>query len=165
MSAAGLDAGREGEAGDGVTNHLALTAAETANGIAHEQDLAEVIAAQCGAAKALAGAELTLDRDTVVGVHSKVGGAAVRRVRALFSSARALVFVLEFHFNVCCFQELVEGRRASPLCGEDRSGCCAACGLSGLPHGRAASKAGRGDREGLSGVCGADGCRWLGERC
>ena len=68
MPAAGFDAGREGEAGDGETDHLALTAAEAADGIAHEQYLAEVVAAQGGAAEALAGAELALDRHPVVGV-------------------------------------------------------------------------------------------------
>jgi hypothetical protein len=68
MPAAGFDAGREGEAGDGVTHHLALTAAEAPDGIAHEQDLAEIVAAQSGAAELLARAELALDRDAVVGV-------------------------------------------------------------------------------------------------
>jgi hypothetical protein len=68
MPAAGFDAGREGEAGDGVTDHLALTTAEAADGIAHEQDLAEIVAAQSGAAELLAGAELALDRNPVVGV-------------------------------------------------------------------------------------------------
>jgi hypothetical protein len=68
VSAARLDAGGEREAGDGVTDHLALTTAETADGIAHEQNLSEVVAAQGGTAKALTGTELALDRDTVVGV-------------------------------------------------------------------------------------------------
>ena len=68
VPAAGLDAGRDGQAGDGVTDHLALTTAETADGIAHEQNLSEVVAAQGGTAKALTGTELALDRDTVVGV-------------------------------------------------------------------------------------------------
>lgn len=51
VSAARLDAGRDGEAGDGVADHLALTAAEAADGIAHEQNLGEVFAAQAGAAE------------------------------------------------------------------------------------------------------------------
>jgi hypothetical protein len=68
VSPAGLDLGRDGEAGDGVTDHLALTAAKTADGIAHEKDLGEVFSAQGGAAKGLAGAELTLDRDAVARV-------------------------------------------------------------------------------------------------
>jgi len=68
MPAAWLDAGREREAGDGVTDHLALATAEAADGIAHEQNLGKIVAAQGGAAEVLAGAELTLDRNTVVGV-------------------------------------------------------------------------------------------------
>jgi hypothetical protein len=68
MPATGFDAGRDGEAGDGVTDHLALTAAKTTDGIAHEQDLGEVITAEGGAAKVFAGAELTLDLDAVQGV-------------------------------------------------------------------------------------------------
>jgi hypothetical protein len=68
VSAARLDARRESKACDGVTDHLALTAAETANGIAHEQHLADIVAAQGGAAEVLAGAELTLDRNAIEGV-------------------------------------------------------------------------------------------------
>ncbi|MGD0442501.1 MAG: hypothetical protein ABSA39_01065 [Edaphobacter sp.] len=62
------DARRDCEACHGVADHLALTAASTANGIAHEQNLADIVAAEGGAAEVLAGAELTLDRDSVVGV-------------------------------------------------------------------------------------------------
>jgi hypothetical protein len=51
VSAAGLDAGREGEAGNGITHHLALAAADAADGITHEKDLTEVIGSQGGAAK------------------------------------------------------------------------------------------------------------------
>jgi hypothetical protein len=68
VSATRLDARRESKACDGVADHLALTAAETADGIAHEQNLADIVAAQGGAAEALAGAELTLDWDAMVGV-------------------------------------------------------------------------------------------------
>ena len=87
MPAAGFDAGREREAGDGVADHLALTATEAADGIAHEQNLGEVVAAQGRAAEGLAGAELALNRNAVVGVESEVGSALVRGVRMLFSSA------------------------------------------------------------------------------
>jgi hypothetical protein len=97
MPAAGLDAGGEGEAGDGVADHLTLAAAEAADGIAHEEDLRDVVAAKGGAAKVLAGAELTLDRDAVVGIQPKVGSVAMGRVRALFFSSGAFEFVLEFH--------------------------------------------------------------------
>lgn len=65
MPAAGFDAGRDGEAGDGVADHLALAAAETADGIAHEQDLSEVIAAEGGAAKVFSDAELALNLHAV----------------------------------------------------------------------------------------------------
>jgi hypothetical protein len=61
MPAAGFDAGRDGEAGDGVADHLALTTAETADGIAHEQDLGEIIATQGGTAEVPAGTELALN--------------------------------------------------------------------------------------------------------
>jgi len=68
VSAARFDLRRDGKARDGVADHLALTAAETANGITHEQNLADIVAAQGGAAEALAGAELTPDRHAVVRV-------------------------------------------------------------------------------------------------
>ena len=68
VSATRLDARRESKACDGVTDHLALTAAEAADGIAHEQNLADIVAAQGGSAEVLAGAELTLDGDAMVGV-------------------------------------------------------------------------------------------------
>jgi hypothetical protein len=54
MPAPRPDARRDCEACDGVTDHLALTAADTANGIAHEQNLADIVAAQGRAAEALA---------------------------------------------------------------------------------------------------------------
>jgi hypothetical protein len=76
MAAAGFDAGGEGEAGYGVADPLALAAAETADWVAHEEDLAEVIGAECGAAKVIAGAELALDWDAVVRVQSEVRGLA-----------------------------------------------------------------------------------------
>ena len=68
----------------GVADHLALTAAEAADGIAHEQNLGEVVAAQRGAAEGLAGAELALDRNAVVGVESEVGVFCARSEGALF---------------------------------------------------------------------------------
>jgi hypothetical protein len=90
-----LDAGREREAGDGEADQLALTAAEAADGITHEKDLGEVIAAQGGAPEGLAGAILALDRDTVARVLTEVRGAVVRRV--LFAPAVSVEFVLKFH--------------------------------------------------------------------
>jgi hypothetical protein len=39
-----FDAGRKREAGHGEANQLALTAAETADGITHEKYLGEIIA-------------------------------------------------------------------------------------------------------------------------
>jgi hypothetical protein len=98
MSATRPDTRREGEACDRVTDHLALTAADTANGIAHEQKLADIVAAQGGAAEALAGAELTLDRNAVVGVHSEVRG-PILRVGMVSPSAGTFEFVLEFHLQ------------------------------------------------------------------
>jgi len=75
MPAAGLEAGRDGETSDGEACHLPLSAAETADGVAHEQDLSEVVAAQGRAAKVLAGAELALNRDAVIGIQAKIGNA------------------------------------------------------------------------------------------
>jgi len=40
-----FDTGRERKAGDGEAHQLALTATKTADGIAHQKDLGEVIAA------------------------------------------------------------------------------------------------------------------------
>jgi hypothetical protein len=90
------DTRREGDACDGVTDHLALTAADTANGIAHEQNLADIVAAQSGAAEALAGAELTLNWNAVVGVCSQVWGPALR-VGVVSPSMGIIEFVLESH--------------------------------------------------------------------
>ena len=72
MLSSRFDAGREREAGDGEADQLALTAAEAPDGIAHEKDMSEIISAQCGASKSLAGTELTLDWDTVARVQSEV---------------------------------------------------------------------------------------------
>jgi hypothetical protein len=83
VAAAGLDARREGEAGDGVADHLTLTAAEAANGIAHEEEIGKVVSAQGGTAEALGGAELALDRHTVEGVYTEVRGTVARRVSVL----------------------------------------------------------------------------------
>lgn len=74
MAAAGFHAGGEGEAGYGVADQLTLAAAETADGIAHEHELAEVTGAERGAAKVFAGAELALDGDAVIGIQSEVRG-------------------------------------------------------------------------------------------
>jgi hypothetical protein len=83
MPAARFEAGREGEAGDGEANHLALTATEAANGITHEKDMVEVVSAQGGAAKGLAGTVLALDGDTVERVFAEVRSFRAIRVRAL----------------------------------------------------------------------------------
>lgn len=74
MAAARFDAGGKGEAGYRVADQLALAAAETADGVTHEHDLAEVFGAERGATKVLAGAELALDGDAVVGIQSEVRG-------------------------------------------------------------------------------------------
>ena len=71
VSAAGFDAGREGEAGDGVADHLALTAAEATDRVAHEKDLRDVVSAEGRAAEALAGTELALDGNAVVGIQAE----------------------------------------------------------------------------------------------
>jgi hypothetical protein len=99
MLSSRFDAGREREAGDGEADKLTLTAAEAADGIAHEKDLGEVVAAQGGATECLAGTELALDRNTVTRVQPEVRGMAVRRVRVLFSSARTVELILEFHLQ------------------------------------------------------------------
>ncbi len=98
-----LDAGREGEAGDGEADQLALTAAEAPDGIAHEKDLSEVIAAQCRAPKSLARTELALDGDTVARVQSEIRGVAVRGMRVLFPSAGTVELILEFHLQRLVF--------------------------------------------------------------
>ena len=98
MAAAGFDAGGEGEAGYGVAHPLALAAAETANGVAHQHDLAEVIGAERGAAKFIAGAELALDGDAVVGVQSEIRGFA-GGMGSFSALATGLELVLEFHFQ------------------------------------------------------------------
>jgi hypothetical protein len=65
MSSPRLDARRERQARDREAHQLALTAAEAAHGIAHQQNLCEVVAAQRGPPEGLAGAELALDRNAV----------------------------------------------------------------------------------------------------
>ena len=94
MPAARFYAGRDGQACDGVADHLTLTATDTADGVAHQEDLGKVVATECGSAKALAGAELTLDRDAMVGVNSKVRGAAGGGVG---SPVGAVELILKFH--------------------------------------------------------------------
>ena len=73
MAPAGLHAGRDGEAGHGVADHLSLATAQAADGVAHEENLSEVFSAEGGAAKVLSGAELALDGDAVVGVEAEIG--------------------------------------------------------------------------------------------
>ena len=77
------DAGWERDAGDGEADHLTLTAAEAANGIAHEEEIGKVVSAQGGTAEALGGAELALDRHTVERVYTEVRGTVARRVSVL----------------------------------------------------------------------------------
>jgi len=89
-----FDAGREREAGDGEADQLALTAAETADGIAHKKNFGEVLAAQSRAAEGLAGTELALDRDAVEGIQTEVRGAALGGVGSLFPFAVVFEFVL-----------------------------------------------------------------------
>jgi hypothetical protein len=93
----------EREAGDCEADQLTLAAAEAADGITHEKDLGEVVAAQAGAPKCLAGTKLALDRDAVAWVQSKVRGAAVRRVRVLSPPAGTVEFILEFHLQCLLF--------------------------------------------------------------
>ena len=95
VSASRLYAGRDGKTCDGVADHLALTAAETTDWVTHEQDLWEVLASECRAAKALAGTELTLNRYAVVGVEAQIRSTVVRR--RVGASARTFEFVLKFH--------------------------------------------------------------------
>jgi hypothetical protein len=97
-----LDAGREREAGDCEAYQLALAAAEAADGITHEKDLGEVVAAERGAPECLAGTELALDGDAVARVQPEVGGVSVRGVR-IFPSAVTFEFVLEFHLQCLLF--------------------------------------------------------------
>ena len=78
-------AGRKREAGDGEADQLALTAAEAADGIAHEENLREVVAAQCGAAERLAGAELASDGDAVDVGPIRGKGCGCARSEALFA--------------------------------------------------------------------------------
>ena len=99
MLSSWFDAGGKREAGDGEADKLTLTAAEATDGIAHEKDLGEVIAAQGGAPECLAGTELAMDRDAVARVQPEVRGVAVRRVRVFFSSASRVELILEFHLQ------------------------------------------------------------------
>src|SRR6266481_5933122 len=112
MLSSRFDAGREREAGDGEADHLALTAAEAADGIAHEKDLGEVVAAQGGAPEIPAGTELALNRNTVARVQPEVRGMAVRGVGVLFPSAGTVELVLEFHLQRLLFSGRV-GRSKS----------------------------------------------------
>ena len=98
-----LDTGRERKACNGEAHELPLTAAEAADGIAHQKDLGEVIAAQCGAPKSFTGTELALNRDPVARVQSKVRGTTMRGMRMLFPSAVAVELILEFHLQCLLF--------------------------------------------------------------
>jgi hypothetical protein len=98
MLSSWFDAGGKREAGDGEADKLTLTAAEATDGIAHEKDLGEVVAAQGGSPECLAGTEPALDRNTVTRVQPEVWDMAVRRVRVFFSSAR-VELILEFHLQ------------------------------------------------------------------
>lgn len=60
-----LDARRKRQARDGEADQLALTAAQATDGIAHQQNLREVITAQRRPPEGLARAELALDRNAV----------------------------------------------------------------------------------------------------
>lgn len=93
MAPTRLDAGGDCEAGYGVADHLALAAANAADGIAHEEDFAEVFGPEGGTAKLLPGAELALDTYAVVGVEAQVRSL----VRRLASSAAWFELILEFH--------------------------------------------------------------------
>jgi len=94
-----FDAGRERETGDGEAHQLALTAAQAADRIAHQEDLAEVIATQGGASKSLAGTELALDRNPVARVQSEIRSMSGRGMRMLFPSALTIELILKFHLQ------------------------------------------------------------------
>jgi hypothetical protein len=98
-----LDTGREREAGDGEADELTLTAAQAADGITHEKDLGEVIAAQGGAPECLAGTEPASDRYTIARVQSKIRGMDVRGVRVLSPSAGTVELILKFHLQRLLF--------------------------------------------------------------
>jgi len=102
-----------------------LTAAEAADGIAHEKDLSEVIAAQGGAPECLAGTELASDRYTHCAGPIQGKGMDVRGVRVLFPSAGTVELILEFIFSVCCSPGEVAGREL--LCCTVRSALVARC--------------------------------------
>src|ERR1700748_1115298 len=77
-----FDAGRDGEASNCKAHHLSLAAAETADGIAHEKDLGEVLGAESGSAKVLASAVLAADRNSVARFDSEVWLSGLRGVSA-----------------------------------------------------------------------------------
>jgi len=98
-----LDARRKRQARDREADQLALTAAQTPHRIAHQQNLREVIPAQCRPPEGLAGAELALDRNAVKRVQSKIRGVAARGVRALLAPAAASEFIAGFHLQRLLF--------------------------------------------------------------
>jgi hypothetical protein len=65
MPSTRLDARRKRQARNREADQLALAAAEATDGIAHQQNLREVITAQRRPPKGLAGTELALDRNAV----------------------------------------------------------------------------------------------------
>ena len=87
-----LDAGRDGDAGYGEADHLALTAAEAADGVAHEEYFGEVLRPKTGSAEVLAVAILATDRSAVGRLGAEVRRASVGGVSA---AGALLVFVLE----------------------------------------------------------------------
>jgi hypothetical protein len=93
MAPTRFDAGGDGKAGYGVADHLALAAADAADGITHEEDFAEVFGPEGGTAKLLSGAKLALNRGAVIGVEAQVWSL----VRRLASSAAWFKLILDFH--------------------------------------------------------------------
>ena len=77
-----LDVGGDGECGDGEADLLPLAAAEAADGVAHHEEVTEVVWAEAGAAEVLCGAELALDRDSSDGIELIEDGGVVGGVRA-----------------------------------------------------------------------------------
>jgi hypothetical protein len=92
-----LDAGGEGEACDGEAHHLALTAAKTANRVAHEEDFGEIFGAQSGTAEGLAGAELTLDRNSLARLSSKVRDTVFRSAGPVSAAGLLAELIFESH--------------------------------------------------------------------
>jgi hypothetical protein len=86
-----LDPGGEGDACDGKADALAPAAVEAADWVAHEQELGEVLAAQSGAAKGLAGAILTLNGNAVKRVEAKIRSFTMRGAGVLPAARSSIV--------------------------------------------------------------------------